>query len=591
MITMDRIRTRLQEDGGYVLALGALLMVPLLVATGFAVDVGSWYARASQLQKAADSAALGGVVWLPDQSEAEDAARAVLSRNGFPDADANNVVDGTDVSIQFTYPGAQQFQVRLVDADADTYFSGIVVTDPVDVTRQAVAEYVLPLAMGSPRNFLGTANDPGAALPGALHENFWLAISGPCAGFENGEPLQAITDQNYWHDSLPHDANPGVDGASVSWQGCQATNSIANPYFDPDGYFYAVNVPAGADGNDLYIDVYDPADCAGSEGNDPYETTFTTRGTDANPYDPTDNPTLDTDVFISNNSSAGVDGAVACEASGADYEAEWRRLSTVSSADAGVYFVQVQTCPNANGATCPAVSAAENHGSNYFSLRASYSSSWTEATSPCSSDIGDVTYYDDECPQVYAIDNMGVFANLTASVPQFYLTGVGDEHSGKVLEIDLFDPGEGAQALEILDPLGRSVDFDWEIVNPGSDVAPTGGWSGSVDQAGSDPFCTAAHPGCVELDVLGDPNGNCTTTQACYWRGWNVQKGPYMGSRSKYSARYLHIEVQLPADISAEYSGATWWQVRYTMGDVDGANTDRTMWSVTVTGDPVRLVE
>ena len=48
------------------------------------------------------------------------------------------------------------------------------------------------------------------------------------------------------------------------------------------------------------------------------------------------------------------------------------------------------------------------------------------------------------------------------------------------------------------------------------------------------------------------------------------------------------LSVKLPADINAAYGGLTWWRIRYT---VDAANsTDRTTWSVSVKGDPVRLV-
>ena len=39
-----------------------LLLVPLMAFTGLAVDVGGWYARGAQLQRAADAAALAG--WL-----------------------------------------------------------------------------------------------------------------------------------------------------------------------------------------------------------------------------------------------------------------------------------------------------------------------------------------------------------------------------------------------------------------------------------------------------------------------------------------------------------------------------------------------
>ena len=72
-----------RRDGGYVLAKFALLLVPLLLMTGLSVDVGYWYNRASDIQKAADAAALAGVVWMPgDPASARAAAVATLHKNG-----------------------------------------------------------------------------------------------------------------------------------------------------------------------------------------------------------------------------------------------------------------------------------------------------------------------------------------------------------------------------------------------------------------------------------------------------------------------------------------------------------------------------
>ncbi|MCB0964362.1 MAG: hypothetical protein KDA98_13870, partial [Acidimicrobiales bacterium] len=42
-----------RRERGYVLVTFALLLVPLLLMAGLAIDVGSWYNRASNIQKAA----------------------------------------------------------------------------------------------------------------------------------------------------------------------------------------------------------------------------------------------------------------------------------------------------------------------------------------------------------------------------------------------------------------------------------------------------------------------------------------------------------------------------------------------------------
>ncbi|MCU0267749.1 MAG: pilus assembly protein TadG-related protein, partial [Acidimicrobiales bacterium] len=146
-------------DGGYVVALTGLLILPLIAAVGLAVDLGAWYARAAQMQKAADAAALAGAAYLPDEGLAAIRAQAVAAQNGFDDADA-------DITVTVTPVGSQQLQVSIDDNDVNQYFTSLFVSN-VDVARSAVAEYVLPVAMGSPRNYLGTGNDPSGALTAA----------------------------------------------------------------------------------------------------------------------------------------------------------------------------------------------------------------------------------------------------------------------------------------------------------------------------------------------------------------------------------------------------------------------------------------
>ncbi|MEZ5226562.1 MAG: pilus assembly protein TadG-related protein [Acidimicrobiales bacterium] len=47
-----------EAQAGYVLATTALLLIPLMIFAALAVDVGGWYAQATQAQRAADAAAL-----------------------------------------------------------------------------------------------------------------------------------------------------------------------------------------------------------------------------------------------------------------------------------------------------------------------------------------------------------------------------------------------------------------------------------------------------------------------------------------------------------------------------------------------------
>jgi hypothetical protein len=178
-------RVRLRAETGLVIVWMAFMLVVLLGMAGFAVDLGSWYLRSAKLQRAADAAALAGVVWMPDDpSSAQAAAVATLQKNG---------IDTTKVTVTYPTPTAnQQFRVQLSDANVPSFFSRPFV-NKVSETRSATGEYVTPVPMGSPKNTFGTGN----LLPSPNTENFWAAVSGWCAGRENGDLRQSGKDQTF----------------------------------------------------------------------------------------------------------------------------------------------------------------------------------------------------------------------------------------------------------------------------------------------------------------------------------------------------------------------------------------------------------
>jgi hypothetical protein len=192
--------------------------------------------------------------------------------------------------------------------------------------------------------------------------------------------------------------------------------------------------------------------------------------------------------------------------------------------------------------------------------------------SACSTDPATIGSFDATCPVVSAAGWAGVLAEISSVYSRLHMGVLPQGAEGGLLEIDAWDPGEGALRLEVLDPLTRSVSFDWEVADrSGSDAAPVGGWSGSIQQPGGTP-CAVAPPGCAELDLLGaDP----LETQ----RGWNVQPGPYRGSRSKYSDRMLTLTTGLPPVLDEAYGPARAISVRYTTGQTP---TDRTTWQAGV---------
>ena len=76
------VRARITKQG-FVAVFIALVLVIMLIFAAFTVDFGSWYTRSAEIKRAADAAALAGVVWMPEFDQAQQYALAAAKRNGF----------------------------------------------------------------------------------------------------------------------------------------------------------------------------------------------------------------------------------------------------------------------------------------------------------------------------------------------------------------------------------------------------------------------------------------------------------------------------------------------------------------------------
>ncbi|MGY6500359.1 MAG: Tad domain-containing protein [Acidimicrobiales bacterium] len=534
------------RDGGYVIALAALLLLPLMAFTGLAVDLGGWYARAAAIQRTTDAASLAGVSALPRGVDAATtAATQVARQNGF--------VHGVDnIEISVTRVGEDRVRVEITDNDVPQYFTSLFRSN-VTVARASVAEYVPPVRMGSPRNFLGTQRLTSAqsGLPaGAVREEFFLSINSPCSLNEDGDLLSSR-----W---------AGAGGTSNYCS--QATAStVANPTYNPDGYIYGLRVEEGYSAGPVTIEVFDAAHCpAGNPppagyydsprlGNSLFTTTFRVLGPAPNPYEGPQLARRDVGGSAALTNNTGDCAQVTGPNSGG-WRNGWRALHTFTPVPGQVYGIQVYSNSPSNN----------NRGNlNNFSLRARAGGSFQA----CSADEyeADPTLRQAatgispvNCPNLFAMEHLSIFANSASSTAQFYLASIGPEHSNKTLVIDLFDPGEGGSELRLVNPLGQYVTFR-RSVEPRypSEVAPAGGW-GPVTESVTDISATGPQPGEGRISAF------------------------------RFNDRQLRLEYDLP-DIAAAYGGATWWKIEYRFGT--GTVTDRTTWSVSVRGDPVRLVE
>ncbi|MEZ5230467.1 MAG: hypothetical protein R2710_28505, partial [Acidimicrobiales bacterium] len=148
-------------------------------------------------------------------------------------------------------------------------------------------------------------------------------------------------------------------------------------------------------------------------------------------------------------------------------------------------------------------------------------------------------------------------------------------HAGKTLEVTLFDPGEGMANLQIVAPDRTRPAFTWETI----DQAEFGITANVNDRTGNSTSCWTTV-------TAGDP----TTTTAGNYQCLVVDGDPSGPGRNPiFNNQTVRIRLTIPAN-SGCVSGDCWWRIRYQPKS-GVAVTDRTVWSVRVLGDPVRLSE
>lgn len=499
-----------RREGGYAAVLTALILVPLLGFAGFAVDVGAWYGQASSLQRAADAAALAGVIYQPDFAEAEAAARAVATRNGF-----THGVDGIEVNV--TDSGSNELEVEIIDTSADLYFSSLFL-DNVTIGRTAVAEYNNPVALGSPGRTLGQqmpdgcfesiSNDGSTCSGPGPHPGFFLDVGGPTAGHSWGEPIstQCLT-------------------------GSAGSCDHANPQYDADGYTFAIDVPPGAVGSPLTVEIFDPSHAI-----------FPNKGgTSGLPIHPNSGngsarrSFVEYSVFaadgygLSTPKHTPVPGCTAVYDPVYDVNeaARWVTHCTFTPAVADIYPMRVRTIGFAGADT-------EAESLDAFSLRLS-STAGTQ-------------------PSLYAMEYMGIFSNSNL-VTQFDFAQIEERHAGKIIRMQLFDAGDGS----------GTGDFHMIPLDPSNSTVPAADCRYRSYSVGSSPG--AWQP--------SDSGSQCEVHTR-------------VGGTSLYNNKWLEIEINLGTGYTC--GSDCWWSVFYDLGG-SGVFFERTTWSVQIVGDPVRLLE
>src|SRR3989442_12812889 len=185
-----------REDRGQTLVIVALMLTLLFGFVGLVADVAWYELNLIRVQRAADAAALAGVVFLPSNlSGAVTAAKSEASKNGFMDGSAGVTISVAPAAVNDRILGVT------VRAPVRPFFSQLFGVTAFSARRNGRAEFILPVPMGSPQDYLGIYKlfqSSGASVdvhaaptagsgPGLASQGFWGAVITRGGPHSNGD--------------------------------------------------------------------------------------------------------------------------------------------------------------------------------------------------------------------------------------------------------------------------------------------------------------------------------------------------------------------------------------------------------------------
>ncbi|TMC72676.1 MAG: hypothetical protein E6J15_10735 [Chloroflexi bacterium] len=366
-----------REQSGQTLVIVALMLIPLLGFTGLVSDVAWYEVNLMRIQRAADAAALAGVVYLPNNvAGAQTAAQQEATKNGYINGAGGVTVTATPEALNNRILGVS------VSAPVRSWFARLLGVTQFNARRNARAEFVLPVPMGSPEDYYGinvvcgnTDTSPNCPqVPSATGAGNLAPL-----GFFGGVEARGTERQN-------------GDAYSTYYNG----RPTLNPGFDANGYQYIVEFGPGT------INLLDMNGTPYTLGDDTLIATSGALFANSNAVDK--GP-----VYRGNQNYGGYNGSGSADCQSSPYHNDWWRLAT--GLTEGQYRLQVTTSGgNLN-----------EDAINAFGIQA------TAAAGPRA--------------RVYGQSRMEAFIVIN-NTSVFYLAQIEAAHAGKTLEIKLFDPGD-----------------------------------------------------------------------------------------------------------------------------------------------------
>jgi Flp pilus assembly protein TadG len=179
-------------------------------------------------------------------------------------------------------------------------------------------------------------------------------------------------------------------------------------------------------------------------------------------------------------------------------------------------------------------------------------------------------------PALYAYSDMGTFNNGSGT---FYLTEVGPEFAGKVLAIDLWDPGDVSSGTATIYPKMPSA----SAPKPVADAPATCTFTASPDP-------NAVNAGTPAWGVTGTryPTAQASdSTTRCA-----INTAP-AGTTQRFNDEWLRIRIQIPAAYTCTKglnpettAGSCWWGIEYAFS---AQPYDVTTWKARIEGNPVHV--
>jgi Flp pilus assembly protein TadG len=228
---------------GQVLVIFTLSILVFIGLSAIVTDVAWYWANSLRIQRAADAAALAGVVHLPDTTptEAIAVARAEATKNGYThNANGYTVTPIPD-------PANKRRLAVTISGPVSTYFANLFGITSFPASRTGKAEYVLPVPMGSPENYYGvgfyerrvsTVTNPAANTvfqgPTAESGSGWSNPSRARTNNEsNGHTTTTGSAAQTWRDfgltsgsnQLPNDPTLVIDRIEVELRGVSAVGT------------------------------------------------------------------------------------------------------------------------------------------------------------------------------------------------------------------------------------------------------------------------------------------------------------------------------------------------------------------------------